>query len=331
MIRLPLLLVALLAPTAVVENSFVFEPSEGLVLTKSWEAKYEISIIPEEFTVYVNGEEQPDAMQPSRSVEREEEYVWTDTYESVSDDGVLAFVRAYEDISAAESMLVELPDGDQENDRDASSVLSGASIRFTREDVGDDFELEVVDSDDDLDEDWLVELVADTDLLAFAPEEPVSEGDEWTVGHDAYLSLRRIGGNLLVDFDDLEPEQLLGRENPLDEEWEGDFTLTHAGTVERDDQEYVRLDVRGTLEADFEPETDAPDEVELDVNIEATLEVEGQLFWDPAAKRFAVCELEISFLQTEERTQSSEMGEMTLEIEAVIETTATIEVLYTIE
>ena len=115
MIRLPLLFLALLAPTTVVEDSFVFAPSEDLVLTKTWEASYEVSIFPEEFTVYVNGEEQPDAMQPTRSVERVDEYVCTDTYESVSDDGVLAFVRAYEDVSASESMLVELPDGDQES------------------------------------------------------------------------------------------------------------------------------------------------------------------------------------------------------------------------
>ncbi len=333
MLRPVFLICAALWPTSAVDETFRFLPDEGLRLTKTWDGSFEIEIETTSLRIFVGGEEQESGAQPLQSIEREDHLVWTDVFESVSEEGVLAFVRTFEELEASQQLVLHMPDEDREVAHDAGSVLEGAAVRFARETVDEAFESTLEDGGDDVDEAWLAGLVAETDLQAFAPGGSASEGDEWTVGPAAYLSLRRIGGNVLLAFGEGEPEDLLEVHNQLDEELEGELVVVHAGSVTEDERELVLLEVDGVLEASFTADVEAQDgsDAEVAVETEATLEIEASLFWDAAAERFVRCSMTVSFAQTEDRRQTGRVQDMEIEVEATVETNAELEIEYTIE
>jgi len=129
-------------------------------------------------------------------IERTETLVWSDSYDSVRNGALLGLTRVYEQIGGEESVSCG-SSGLQK--RSGDSTITNVPIRFSRDDRHDIFVPSLVSAQDSaLEEQWLKGLVAETDLVAFAPDTLVDVGESWRVAPGAYVQLRRIGGNVIL-------------------------------------------------------------------------------------------------------------------------------------
>ncbi len=306
-----------------------FGPAEGLSLTKSFESSQEVSL--EEMSILMNGEEQ-DASEigMEQTVARKSTVVISDEYLRIAGERPARLKRTFDDL--AETLSVATSHammGDMDFDLEGESPLEGLSVVFTWSDEEGDFVADFAEGSED-DEALLERLTEDTDMRGFLPEDEVAEGDTWEVSPEAMRSILAFGGDLKIELDTSEIEEMAGGMGPggggsgalppPDQflgEIEGAVTATYAGN---DEDGYARILL--TVEVDSAKEiTDffsealeqLPEEMDVQfdsADMEFELEGEATLLWDARAGHLHSFELNAETTLTMDMAMSMNMGGM---------------------
>ena len=185
---------------ASVEETLAYDPEEGVVLERTFEAFAEYELVEVAY-----GEEAHEV--PSEfayGYESLERIVVTDEILEVEDGRPLELVRTFDELSQESTFRTSENDGGEEFERTLVSDLEGVTVRFLWDEDAEAYFAEPADQDD-LDDDVLDWLLEDMDLRLVLPDEEVEVGDTWEIDPAAYLSVMWPGG--LLDFYDEDEEE----------------------------------------------------------------------------------------------------------------------------
>lgn len=280
-----------------------FAPTEGATVTKRFEERTSWTL--DSVSQTVAGEEQPVEGLDDFTGEFERLLEFVDTYSAVA-EGELRGLRRQVSVAAVSAiMALEIPAGTLYLDFDAASDLEDEVIVFTVDAESGDVSAEL---ESDRQPAALDGVALDADLLALLPGGDGREGDAWSVDPEALASLFMPGGDLslLPDSaselpgDGMETTDLLAagqlalaypfdvRDGSVDAQW--------VGTVEDEGRELIRVELTVDLELESDRsellarmvETAGVDSAREDVELDLqwSLEGEGELLWDAGAGRF---------------------------------------------
>jgi len=279
----------------------LFEPEEGTVLKRVFDAQAEYGL--EGITYAINGEEiePPEDMElPEFKISFREHIAVTDELESMGDGRPQVLLRTFDELSQDDDQT----QGEETATSHSSSDLEGRKLRFTWN--ADDEAYDVAAADEgELDSGMTAWLREDMDLRAVLPNREVAVGDEWSLPAELYLCFMWPGG--LLDFH--------GEDEEVDEdgrEVNGQTIdgLTGSGTArleevrEEDGQRLAVFHVELTIQTGIDQEGDGQfGPMQVHVGMERTLT--GTILWDLEHGHAHSAELEAEATRTTTRTQSA--------------------------
>ena len=342
----PALLAALGAPLllglSMPSEMIKFQPAQGLVLKKSFENTNEMTL--DEMDMLMNGEPLPFPMDMDITVSSEQTVVVVDTIGTVRGGHPVKLERTFDTLSSnAVSSMSSSMMGDEEMEAAGSSELEGLSVVFTWDDDEGEFGVAFAE-DSDGDEDLLEGLKEDMDLRVLLPEGDVSEGEDWSVAPELMISVLAPGGDLAIVPEDTEMggmgmpgggmnmEQMLG-------ELDGDVTCKLTGLRDVDGAKIaviaISIEIESTNdltemiqemmeEAELPPEAGSM-EIES-VDVELSIEGEGELLWDITHGHFLELTISSEMESTMDQAMSMSMGpeSMTMEQSMVFSASGTL-------
>src|SRR5690606_27868434 len=157
--------------------------------------------------------------------------VFVDEYRAVSDARPTVLAREFRALEESETASMEVLDESHEFETIRESALEGKTVLFTWNDDTGEYAAAYVDEEEG-DAALLEDLVADTDLLAFLPEEEVGEGDTWKVNPRHINRLTDPGGYLHLLGEEEESDAEVERQ--IEANQEGELLATYEGTREVD-------------------------------------------------------------------------------------------------
>lgn len=291
----------LLAGSAPREETIAFAPEEGTTLERTFQAHAEYTI---EFGMRIDGEDLEPSEQPDYTSEWTETIAVTDEILGVEDGRPTDLKRTFDDLSQESTDTV----GDDEVERSLSSDLEGETVRFTWDDDDEEYHVELVDEDSDLDPDVLQWLSEDMDLLGVLPDDEVEVGDSWEIDESVYLPLMWPSG--LVGFHAEDEDAPDADDNERNQQTIDNLEAEGTATFEevREDEDGRRLAVLSielsiTTSTSRTREDEGPEgeSVEVTVDEEIERELEGEILWDLDAGHLHSVSLEgdSTWVQTE--------------------------------
>lgn len=283
-------LLAFTAPADEVE----FRVADGATLTKTFVTSGEFAL--EDLVLTMNGEEvEPDMFGAGdfsldeATAEGTITMTVVDEYVSVEDGRPTVLHRTFEEINGS----FETGDGES-GDEDFEDML-GKTVRFEWDDSAGEYTVST--DDEDVDEDDLAMLAEDLDMRILLPGRAVSEGDSWKLGWEELNTLAMPGFDLEkaierdADFEDMpfdvaeQFDELFG-DSGLTCTYEGmrDVDGVSVGVIALSSEFEGTLDLTDVLLTAMEESGDmegmSPD---LEVVFDLSMEIEGELLWNPRA------------------------------------------------
>ena len=307
------------------EVAIVYEPEEGTVLTRTFEAVGEMSLTAVEVTV--DGEElEREWDEFDYEYESLERIVVTDELAEVQHGRPTDLVRTFDELLQEASFYI----ADEERETTSLSELEGRTVRFLWDDEDEVYIAETSDDEDDIDEDILEWLAEDMDLRLLLPDGEVEEGDEWEIDAAVYLTLMWPSGLLgFVDEGEAgkDPVQRELNEEVI-ENLEGEGSATFEEVREEDGVRLALISVEITVETWADSETEQ-EGVEIELEVEISRDITGEILWDlDHGHLFAAdFEADAEYVRTMTRPVESPHGEV--EVTEIRTFSGTIE--YTVE
>jgi hypothetical protein len=270
LLALPLLF---LSPRA---DEVTFGVAQGAKVTKTFEIDYSLEL--EELKFSFNDQEHTLDDDLEMNVESKTRIVFTDAYREMGDGRPKVLARTFDELTSTEKQSGSSPAGDHDEAREEESDLEGATVVFTWSDEESRFERKL-EGESKAGEELLGDLVEDADLRGLLPGRAVAEGDTWEIAAMELAHVFDPSGDVALrsDEDDESDEEM---QDELVRNYSGDAKGTFKGYREEDG---VRVAVLA-LEADIVTYGDREKE-EGEERFDVSLEVEGELLWDVAAKR----------------------------------------------
>ncbi|MBL8862553.1 MAG: hypothetical protein JNK02_11145 [Planctomycetes bacterium] len=303
LLPLPLLLASNAPKTRI-----AFAVSEGTSLTKTFEVKSDLSL--EDMQMSLGGGMMPE-MEMTMGVQYK--LVVSDEYAKVAGGKPAKLKRTYDalksDVSTAMKMEIMGQSRDQSSSMSAESELEGKSVVFTWDADKKDYKraFEPAGGEEKL----LEGLREDMDLRALLPDGEVEEGAEWDLDPKELVDVLAPGGNVSLKPKDAAADSMSmgpsGMENLADmfgDDIEGKCKAKFTGLREVGGAKLavVKLSIEMKAKTDMTArvreqmaDQDPPegvDEMSFDsIDIEYSLDVEGELLWDVAAGHFHALDL----------------------------------------
>lgn len=347
-----LVLTALGAPVllglAIPRETVSFAPAEGLLLKKSFETTTEMNL--EEMDMLMNGEPLPFEMDMDISITTEQSVVVFDSYGAILEGRPAKLTRTFDTLSSnSVSAMSSSMMGDEDVEAIGASELEGATVVFTWN--ADEGVYRVAFAEDsDGDEELLDELTEDMDLRSLLPPGDVAEGESWSIDPAAMLHVLAPGGNLAIVPEDVEMGGMAlpggsGMDfNSMLGELDGEVSGKLVGirevdgvklavielTVEVESTNDLTEMIRTMLEdAELPPEAGNM-EVES-VDVELSIEGEGELLWNLTHGHFAELNLSTEMQSTMDQAMTMSMGSDSMTMEQSMVFSATGNLAYTAE
>ncbi len=327
-----------------------FGPADGTRLAKTFTLTSDMTL--ESMDMLMNGSPNPIDMGMEMSGVNNTVIAVTDEYVSVSGARPAKLQRTFETITVeGEGSTANNMTGEVEMSMEGESELTGANVVFTWDADSEEYEVAFAE-DEEGDEELLAELDEDMDLRALLPSGEISVDDEWEIDPDALKALLLPGGNLHLDIEmDGDDAGMGGPGGGMDGNYgemmgdaDGTFTGKLTGTKEVDGRKVavitltVEVDSSNDMtemmreqmaEMELPPEA-ASMEIES-VDVELSLEGEGQLLWDIEGGHFHSLELNLEVSSTMDNVMAMSMQGTEMAMESTMEFTATQTVLATVE
>ena len=274
-------------------DAVAFAPKEGAKLTKTFEGHAEFAL--DSMRMLMNGEEQDGMMDEEPAGEANYTIIVTDTFKSMSDGRPTDLLRSIIEISGS----AESSDGD--STEGSMDDLEGAVVRFAWDDDAGAYEVSYEEGDGE--EEALALLTPDMDYRALLPRGDVSVDDEWEVSGAEVMRVLLPGidikaaaeSGMEIDGESI-PEAAI---DLLDEFLSGvTATCTYKGTSESDGVEVAEIAVKITIETalDIDPTAFSEEAMDfggdMEVTVNAQMELEGTLLWNMAGNHFHTFVLE---------------------------------------
>lgn len=269
-----------------------FAPPQGLALRKVHAIEMRAGL--ESVRFVLMGEEEDLELDPSDLFRMEQTLAlaFTDTYERIEEGDVRELVRRFEELKQTSS---ETEEGETTQDASASA-LEGRSVRFRWSEEEQEHEPSWVGEPGE--SSLLEELELDCDGTGLLPAGAVEPGDAWEIEADALELLLGPSGELHLDPDADEEDELDRR---LMDELDGSVRGTYRGLREEDGRKLAVIFLEAKLSAEVEGEATAAEEGEEDEDgwkvgpmrqtSKLQLECSGEVLWDAAAGHMASFEL----------------------------------------
>ncbi len=289
--------------------AIVYEPEEGTVLTRTFEAIGEMSLTAVEVTV--DGEElEREWDEFDYEYESLERIVVTDELAEVQGGRPTDLVRTFDELLQEASSTI----AGEELETISLSELEGRTVRFLWDDEDEVYVVETSDDEDDIDEDVLAWLAEDMDLRLLLPDGEVEEGDEWEIDAAAYLTLMWPSG-LLGFVDEGKAKDPVQRElnEEVIENLEGEGSATFEELREEDGVRLALISVELEIEtwADSAMEQEG---VEIEIEVEISRDITGEILWDLDHGHLFAADLEADaeYVRTMTRPWETPNGEVEL-------------------
>jgi hypothetical protein len=352
LLLLPLLAAPALYAFAAAPSKVTFEPSEGSSAAKTFENVVEMTL--DNMDMTMNGEEAPMMPEMDMSITMTSTVAVTDEYVKIRENAPATLRRTFDELAnnVSVSMEIEMMGDTQSNDQeiDASSELEGKTVVF----IWDEDEADYVKAFDPEEEEseLLEDLWEDMDLRSLLPEGDVSEGDEWTIPVKGLGSILAPGGNLAMVPEEMDAEAMMSGgmgmggsmadfiSELLDGEANGRFLGMRVVDEKKLGAIKVTVDISSSndmTEKVLEMMENMPDEMEMEmdfdhIDVEFTLEGEGELLWDMEAGRAHSFELSGPTTMTYDVGISMEMEGMgAMSFEQMMEMSGTLNMSATFE
>ena len=262
-------------------DSLGFKVEAKAKLSKTFATKLDMHST--EMSITFDGQDAHGGMEgPKVSFSDEEHVEIVDEYVAVAAGRPTKLVRSFDKLSGKSMQNVEAPQGAEEEgggeeSHDKSSELEGKKVGFSWKD--DEWSAawpEGVKGDDDL----LAELDGDLDFLGFLPGKSVSDGDAWDLDAKLFNKVMSPGGDLHLktakDGEDTEQEDQIGK--TIEDNLGGKASATYKGTREEGGVTLAVIEIKAELSS-----KGTIDEDEGKSAIDAAMELEGEVLWDPKA------------------------------------------------
>lgn len=339
----PLLAAPALYAFTTTSSKVAFEPSEGSSAVKVFENVVELSL--DNMDMSMNGQPSPMMPEMAMSITMNSSVTVTDEYVKLRGNAPATLRRTFDELdnNVSVSMEIEMMGESQTNDSDieAGSELEGKTVVFTWDEESGDYKkkFDPEEGDDEL----LEDLFEDMDLRALLPANEVAEGDEWEIPVKELATILAPGGNLAMVPEEMDAEQMMGSMGMggsmadfLSELLDGEATGKFLGVRDFEGKQLaaikVTLDISSSNDMtetvlEMMEDADLPPEAQMDfdhIDVEFTLEGEGELLWDLEAGRAFSFELSGPTTMTYDVGISMEMGTEAMTIEQMMEMSGTL-------
>jgi len=336
LLLVPLLAAPALYAFAAAPSKVAFQPPEGSTAVKTFENVVELTL--DNMDMMMNGEPSPMMPEMDMSITMTSTVTVTDEYVKVRDNAPATLRRTFDELgnNVSVSMEIEMMGQSQSNDQDieAASELEGKTVVFTWDEDEDGY-VKSFDPEED-DSELLEDLWEDMDLRALLPKDDVSEGDEWEIDIKGLATILAPGGNLAMVPEEMDAEAMMSggagmggsMSDFISELLDGEATGKFLGMREVDGMKLgaikITVDVSSSndmtekvLEMMEDLDMEGAPPMDFDhIDVEFTLEGEGELLWDMEAGRAHSFELSGPTTMTYDVGISMEMegmGAMTIE------------------
>ena len=348
----PLLAAPALFAFTTASSKVAFQPSEGSTAVKTFESVVEMTL--DNMDMAMNGEPSPMMPEMDMSMTMTSTVTVTDEYVKVRENAPAQLRRTFDELgnNVSVSMEIEMMGQSQTNDQDieAASELEGKTVVFTWDADESDY-VKKFDPEEE-DTELLEDLFEDMDLRALLPKDDVSEGDEWTIEASNLGTILAPGGNLAMVPEEMDAKAMMGggmgmggsMSDFLSELLDGEATGKFLGMREVDGQKLgaikITLDISSSNDMteqvlEMLEDADMPEEAQMDfdhIDVEFTLEGEGELLWDMEAGRAFSFELSGPTTMTYDVGIAMEMEGMgAMTIEQMMEMSGTLNLSATFE
>lgn len=309
-----------------------FGPAAGLSLKKTFESTTEMTL--DEMDMLMNGEPMPFPMEMDISISIEQSIAVVDTYGETVDGRPARLERTYDTLSNnAISSISSSMMGDDESEAAGESELEGLTVIFSWDADEGDYSVAFAEGSDG-DEELLDGLAEDMDLRALLPEGDVAEGDTWSIDADSIVDLLAPGGDLAIIPEDtdlggmgmpggggMDIRQMLG---DVDGDVSAELTGIREGETGRIAVIALSLEIESTNDLtefvqEMMEDAEMPPEagnMEIEsVDVEMSVEGEGELLWNVTTGHFVELNLSTEMESTMDQAMSLSMGPESMTIE----------------
>ncbi len=322
----PLIALSLvLFATASAPDEIVLEHTEGLVLRKTFESSSESEI------EHINENSSFNLTSTDAT-----KLVVVDTVLALDGDRITKLERRYEEVEVVRVRSSEEDSGSDGGESEASSALEGETVVFEWDEDEEAYEV-TSDADDEL----LADLRMDIGFAGFLPDGAVAVGEQWELQPDVYTMLIDFMHGVPLDSsgagaaDGNRHDDASASPPEVEEETDGQLTLTYAGAREVDGVTLALIEIDGEIE--IERTMDHRRELEGDATASVheqtvdTRTIEGTLLWNVDAGHLHSLELETDVEQQVSRENSIESGGREFASSGQSETTGTFTLEVTFE
>ena len=311
-----LLLLPLLALPA--GDSIEYKASEGDRIRITSEQSAEISLVDQEVTILVDGEEQQMGDPPDVEVtlSLKQTVVFIDEIRKATDEGEARQIhRSFETLNGVFNQEVSgLPeDVEAPEPVEIGSDLEGGAVLLTWDDDEGDWTVEATE-DASYEEESLEPIEHNADLTYLLPGEEIEAGSSWELEAEEFRRMMDLSGEIDMKPVDGEDEE----DEDFDEVWESEnFILT---VKEMDDSTVtITIEVAVSRTEEGEMEMELPPEVEAEPPVITMVDVlewelTGELIWNREANRPESVSLEGTLARNVDRQQemSGPMGDVSV-------------------
>lgn len=297
-------------------DSIQYQAEQGSRVRITTEHNAEISLVDQEFTVTVDGEEQPTGEQPDVEVtlSLSQSVVFVDSIQEAKEGQPTKIERSFETLNGVFSQeITGLPEGmDAPEPVEVGSELEGESIILSWDEEESEWIAEASE-DASYSEEALEPIEHNADLSYLLTDEEIEAGSSWELDAEAFRRLMDLSGEIDMKPDDKEEEE----EEEGEETWEAKtFVLT---VKEFDDSSAtITVELQAGRVEESEMEMEIPDH-DMDppvITMEDTLEwdLTGELIWNRKANRADSMTLEGTLSRHVDRQQemSGPMGDVSI-------------------
>ena len=288
-------------------DSLGFKVEAKTKLTKTFESKLDMHST--EMSITFDGQDAHGGMEGPKITFADLEHIEvTDEYVAVAEGKPAKLLRSFDKLSGKTTQNVEPPEGvedaeAQEETHDKASELEGKKVSLAFKD--DEWTAtwpEGVEGDDDL----LEELDGDLDFLGFLPSKSVAEGDTWDLDAKLFNKVMSPGGELHLKEssgdEESEDDDKIGQ--AIEDNLGGKATAKYKGTREEGGVVLAVLEVKAELSS-----KGTVDEDEGKAEIDATMELEGEVLWNTKAGHLHSYKLTGKMAFTMESSRTMTFGE----------------------
>ena len=270
-----------LASSSIVVEELRFGVEKGTRVEKTFEGEGEFTMEGGRFQL--NGEDFDDGSgEADIKTLWKKKAVFVDEYRAVSDARPTVLAREFRALEERETASMNMDGDAHEFETVRQSALEGKIVVFTWDDEADAYKPAYM-GEEKGDTELLEDLVADTDLLDFLPDEEVAEGDTWKIDARYIHRLMDVGGymHLLGEEEESDAET----ERQIEQNQEGEFLATYEGRREVDGVTVVVISLRADVSTHIEVESVDEDGDPVEELTRITSQLEGEILWNRALGR----------------------------------------------